>query len=533
MLRSYSSTSNSSSNTPDNNHHSDQDGDDNDAANVADFILRPSFLAQYHPSVVRPPFGFNGLGEVVYRRTYSRTIEDENAGSDGDGQTRNEEWHETVARVVTGCFRMQQRWALRQGLGWDHLRAQRSAEDMYDRIFHMKFLPPGRGLWAMGSAITEQRRIHAALNNCFAAETEIITTQGIRRIADLDGQMVTVMSRNGQWIQAPVRSFGKQRLLRLTLHHNGTGSRHHTHNKVFYTTQNHRWFIVDPAFDAEESEKGGRGDEIYREVLTRDLRPGDKLQNAFDSSIGNRRKRWSTQERMSQNGVQHGIEFATNSGGSEDAIQLAKCWMPPEGSESRITLNSDNSGDVIQCDIFQPPSLDLPADYLYGFLAGYFAAAGSFSSSSDDDYLQCVLTSPRRQNMQIVRDVCAVLGIGTYGITTATQDQENLRGESECVFYSLSLMVDTLTEDFFLREDHRTRFTARRWHSAPHWQVVTVEPTDREELVYCATVPVEAAFALDGNILTGNCAFVSTEHMARDGDPAKPFAFLMDMSMLG
>ncbi len=38
-------------------------------------------------------------------------------------------------------------------------------------MFYMKFLPPGRGLWAMGSPITEQRRLFAALNNCAFVST--------------------------------------------------------------------------------------------------------------------------------------------------------------------------------------------------------------------------------------------------------------------------------------------------------------------------------------------------------------------------
>lgn len=41
----------------------------------------------------------------------------------------------------------------------------------YDRIFNMKFLPPGRGLWAMGSPITEDRQLYAALNNCAFVST--------------------------------------------------------------------------------------------------------------------------------------------------------------------------------------------------------------------------------------------------------------------------------------------------------------------------------------------------------------------------
>jgi adenosylcobalamin-dependent ribonucleoside-triphosphate reductase len=42
---------------------------------------------------------------------------------------------------------------------------------MYDRIFNMKFLPPGRGLWAMGTSITEEKGLYAALNNCAFVST--------------------------------------------------------------------------------------------------------------------------------------------------------------------------------------------------------------------------------------------------------------------------------------------------------------------------------------------------------------------------
>ena len=41
-------------------------------------------------------------------------------------------------------------------------------------MFDMKFLPPGRGLWAMGSEITEERGLYAGLNNCAFVSTETI-----------------------------------------------------------------------------------------------------------------------------------------------------------------------------------------------------------------------------------------------------------------------------------------------------------------------------------------------------------------------
>lgn len=129
---------------------------------VKPFRLTDNFISKYKDLV--PPFGFNGFGELVYVRTYSRIKE--------NGE--NEVWWETVQRVVEGCYRMQKRHIVENHLGWDEARAQRSAQEMYDRIFNMKFLPPGRGLWAMGSPVVEERGNFASLFNCGFTSTENI-----------------------------------------------------------------------------------------------------------------------------------------------------------------------------------------------------------------------------------------------------------------------------------------------------------------------------------------------------------------------
>ena len=54
------------------------------------FALSEKFIDGYKRK--RAPFGFNGLGELVYMRTYSRLTDD----------GKNEMWWETVQRVVEG-----------------------------------------------------------------------------------------------------------------------------------------------------------------------------------------------------------------------------------------------------------------------------------------------------------------------------------------------------------------------------------------------------------------------------------------------
>lgn len=126
------------------------------------FKLEQEFVNGYKG--LPPDFGFNGLGLLVYMRTYSRLKPD---GS-------NEQWYETVQRVVEGCYSLQKEHILHQELGWNESKAQKSAQEMYDRIFRMKFLPPGRMLWALGTPIVHERKIGQALFNCAFVSTEKI-----------------------------------------------------------------------------------------------------------------------------------------------------------------------------------------------------------------------------------------------------------------------------------------------------------------------------------------------------------------------
>ncbi len=87
------------------------------------FQLSDNFINKYKRR--KAPFGFNGLGELVYMRTYSRIKEN----------GKNERWWETVQRVVEGTYTMQKNWIESHQLGWNAWQAQKSAQDMYERIF--------------------------------------------------------------------------------------------------------------------------------------------------------------------------------------------------------------------------------------------------------------------------------------------------------------------------------------------------------------------------------------------------------------
>jgi ribonucleoside-triphosphate reductase len=51
------------------------------------------------------------------------------------------------------------------GQQWDETEMQRFGQHMYQSAFEMKWLPPGRSMFALGTGYPEVRG-NAALNNC-------------------------------------------------------------------------------------------------------------------------------------------------------------------------------------------------------------------------------------------------------------------------------------------------------------------------------------------------------------------------------
>ncbi len=122
------------------------------------FRLDEGFRRKLHER--RPRFGFDGFGEAIYYRTYSRKR------SDGS----QERWADTVIRVVEGILSIRKNHSITHGLEWDDASWQDFAQRMAMSCFSMHWLPPGRGLWIMGTDYVYERG-SAPLYNCGAVDT--------------------------------------------------------------------------------------------------------------------------------------------------------------------------------------------------------------------------------------------------------------------------------------------------------------------------------------------------------------------------
>ena len=97
------------------------------------------------------------VAQIVFERTY---------------QHHGENWASVIIRIVEGTYNIQLNHFRETGLYWNPKKAQNSAQEMAERMHCMKFLPPGRGLWAMGTPIITERKMAAALQNCAFISTE-------------------------------------------------------------------------------------------------------------------------------------------------------------------------------------------------------------------------------------------------------------------------------------------------------------------------------------------------------------------------
>lgn len=112
-------------------------------------ILSQSFINTY--KVKTPPFGWNGLGEIVYKRTYARIKED----------GKLEDWVDTLQRCIEGA----------QTIGADYTKEE--AERLFDHMFNLRCLFGGRMLWQLGTKTVEKFGLASLLNCWFVSMREV------------------------------------------------------------------------------------------------------------------------------------------------------------------------------------------------------------------------------------------------------------------------------------------------------------------------------------------------------------------------
>ncbi len=481
------------------------------------FKLPDTFVDGY--SKVEPKWGFsigggNTLGELTYISKYSR-LKDEAVGVDSSHPDygKKERWYETCRRCIEGSYTILKNHCADNRTPWNEIKAQKSAQAAFDRMFNFKWMPPGRGLANMGTMMIHEENNSATLQNCFTGDQEFITLEyGPATFAEVVGEDVTVWTPDG-WSVGTVSEFGEQEVQLVTFaptFPDGVRTLRTNHRVQVRATLDHRWIKLDGSD-------------------TTDLSVGDVVasgpaQYVSDAPLVNKDAYWE--------GVVHGLIFG-------DGVKITHQYVNGDfGFELRAcderTRKLVSPGNAV-AGHFDKISYDRPSangdpictkrsatdmkafpatnDLLYnqGFLLGWITADASIDGDSAFDSETVKLASQHPGAMVWLDSWAAYAGWIVVGFN-----------------------LDPVTEtNYGTRSNPCARITLTR-REVP-FKVLALDRVGSVEPVYCVTVPDVGSFHLASGIHTGNCAFVSTGKISSRSvkEATLPFERIMEMSMNG
>jgi 3'-phosphoadenosine 5'-phosphosulfate sulfotransferase (PAPS reductase)/FAD synthetase len=340
---------------------------------------------------------------------------------------------------------------------------------------------------------------------CLAGETEVVTRDGIKAIRELAGgrhqllvpkQTPLGVSGHGSFVDVEVRTFGVQPLSRIVL-------RRGKIQKTIYATAEHRWLIRD--WRPGKGDSRDNRDFRTRELTTAQLSLGDRLRPLVAHP--------PEKTGMVPFAVAQGFVFGDGSSGQGERPATLPIYKPEKDHamlpffpmhELKPMQHKGKRGTLIYGlprHWKQLPDLRESRAFLLSWLAGYFAADGCVTPQGS-----ARLDSASREAITFARSVAAICGVG-YG--PIRQRERSGFGRPATTLYQLFLDATTLPEWFFRIVSDRERILARGRGRTLYWTVESVRPTDREEEVFCATVPGVHAFGLADQIMTGNCIMSS------------------------
>jgi len=390
---------------------------------------------------------------------------------------RTEEWYETCARACNGLIQI------------GALYTQTEIEQLFDFMFNLKGSVSGRALWQLGTETVE--RLGAdSLCNCFRGDTKFHTLEGIRTLKGCVGEQVTVLNHQGDWVPGVVKSFGKQRLWKLTL----------CGGEEIYCTQDHQWV---PLINGQI-----RND---RRWDTRYLK-GRNLPLVF-----------TVLPDVDWEGFAHGVVYGDGTIQKNVREPYAKVELYGHKADLMDSLLAFGDSTTHHS---TPTVIHLPAvwkqvpqrvsrSYALGFVLGLISTDGNVRDSIR-------VHSADHKDLILIRELAQYAGLKTCPIYCDREISPYDGSFKPCWCFSINTW--NLKPSHFVRRDQQNALQiARRPLSIG---VKTVEPTNITEEVFCLEVPGDHNFTLANGLLTGNCWLVTCHTL-------ESFCFAFNQLMLG
>ena len=317
-------------------------------------------------------------------------------------------------------------------------------------------------------------------HNCFSRDTRFITSEGVKSFYDfMPGDKITVLTHNGNWKPAIVKSYGRQKLQKITF----------KRGKCFkdvYATPNHRWILND-------------GSE------TTDLKVGDRLISAPNVAEYD----WNKLTRENKKLWCLGFAFADGSvriNNSMPTVFVRLCGHKNEYANRfeeagyHVTYPESFMGDgcVMLLDIRGKtlPLLKINYENCKYFIDGYLCADGNLNKNTKPDSkfrsVQCT-----GYNNTFLYDLLNVSGQYVSSVKDLSGQVTNYGQRS----------AETYT--YRINSNHRKP-----------WKVHSIEEPksiNAHAQVWCLEVEDDHSFILEGGIPTGNCCLVRMSDIVDGG----------------
>ena len=318
------------------------------------------------------------------------------------------------------------------------------------------------------------------LPNCFDGDTRFITSNGIKTLRECENQNIKVLSEGGLFRDAIVKSFGEQKLYRITFN-NGNS---------YLVTGNHRW-IVDRFSYYKDEKYCNRKIKTTLELNKYDYFPYEVAQHTYE---------------IDNDGIRHGFIFGDGSLYYEKKYARASlCGFKRDymykwfEHSKHIYYLGDGTIEMSPYpkEYKQLPVLSKGQSYLRGFISGYLAADGCVD---EDGSIR--LDCAKQDVLEYIKNICAVIGIRTSKISVEYRKGYN---QYETPLYHIYLYRDTVDSDLLLNPIHKERFINAGIKKVKYTRIKSIEDTGMVKTVYCVQEPETHTMVLEDNILTGNC----------------------------
>lgn len=160
----------------------------------------------------------------IHKSRYARWLPEQN---------RREHWNETVNRYV-GFFASRIPKEDRVA----------TVKEIEDAVFNLEVMPSMRAMMTAGPALEHD---NVAGYNCFRGTETFLTREGIKTFFETVGTKQTVLSKDGEWVDAEIKCFGTQVLHEITFKPScNEYGRSKTNLRIrIAATPDHRWMTAN------------------------------------------------------------------------------------------------------------------------------------------------------------------------------------------------------------------------------------------------------------------------------------------------